>query len=216
MKKLVLFYFLISSAFIFGQKGGRGFEAIYVPTSTLERTYEGTIYLFPNWEDKYEIYDADNKGFSLTNLNYNVLTKMIESKFTKDSIFRFEAKKVNFINYASKRYRFYNIRETRELFQELYISDNVKFLKGFNATYKEGYLNPLTQAYIQKEKCYIIEKYFLKLNNKNFIELKLNKHSVLKQLVDKASQIKKYASISKLSFKSERDLFKIFQYYDTL
>ena len=216
MGKVVLFYLLISSAVIFGQRGGRGFESIYVPVSTLERTYEGTIYLFPNWEDKFEIYDIENKGFSFTNLNYNVLTKRIEAKISKDSIFRLETKNVNFINYASKKYRFYNIRDTRELFQELYISNNVTFLKGFNATYKEGYINPLTQVYIQKEKCYIIEKYFLKLNNKIFIELKLNKHSVLKQLGDKASQIKKYASISKLSFKSERDLFKIFQYYDTL
>ncbi|TDE51330.1 hypothetical protein [Flavobacterium sp. GT3P67] len=213
MKKLVLFYLLINSGFAFGQET---YESVYVPVSTLERTYEGTIYLFPNWEGKFEIYDSDNKGFSLANLNYNVLTKMIESKFTKDSIFRFEAKKINFIKYASKRYRFYDIRESLELFQELYISDNVRFLKGFNVTYKEGYINPLTQAYIQKEKCYIVEKYFLKLNNKNFIELKLNKHSILKQLGDKASQIKKYASISKLRFKSERDLFMIFQYYDTL
>jgi hypothetical protein len=216
MKKIILFYLLISSAVVFGQKGGAGYETIYVPASTLERTYEGTTYLFPNWEDKYEVYDAENKGFSFTNLNYNVLTKMIETKIIKDSIFRFETKKVNFINYASKKYRFYNIRDTRELFQELYMSNNVTFLKGFNVTYKEGYINPLTQTYIHKEKCYIIEKYFLKLNNKNFIELKLNKHSVLKELGDKAFQIKKYASATKLSFKSERDLFKIFQYYDTL
>ena len=95
-------------------------------------------------------------------------------------------------------------------------SDKVTLLKGFDAVLKKGSINPLTLEYIHKDKYSIDENYYLKLNNTNFIEIDLNKKSFLQLMGDKASSVEKYASDFKLSFKSETDLLKIFQYYDTL
>jgi hypothetical protein len=212
MEKIILFCLLINSALVLGQSD----PGIWLTNTAVEKTYDGTVYLFPNWEGQNTVYDTDNQKFVLQNLNYNILTKMLETKRGKDSLFTLEAKKVDFVDHASKIYRFYNIKGTRELFQELYASDNVKFLKGFNTAVKEGVINPLTQVYLQNEKVYIEEKYYIKVKSGNFNEFKLKKRSVLKLMGDKESQIKQYASSEKLSYKSEEDLVKIFGYYDTL
>ncbi|MFQ3174671.1 MAG: hypothetical protein ACI8W0_001795 [Flavobacterium sp.] len=211
MKKIILFCLVINYTIVLGQQRG-----IWVTNRAVEKTYDGTVYLFSDWEGQNTVYDTDNQNFVLQNLNYNILTKMLETKRGKDSLFALEAKKVNFVDHASKIYRFYNIRGTRELFQELYASDNVKFLKGFNTAVKEGVINPLTQVYLQNEKVYIEEKYYIKVKSGNFNEFKLKKRSVLKLMGDKGSQIKQYASSEKISYKSEEDLVKIFVYYDTL
>jgi hypothetical protein len=226
MKKIILSYLFISSTIIFGQgmhnSNRTGFlnpmqyDGLYLPISQSDQSNEGNIYLFPKWEGRYEVYVTEKKGYSLSNLNYNVKTNILESKISKDSVFQFDIDKINFIKHDSKKYKLYKIRETNELFQEIYLSDNVLFLKGFNVVLKKGTINPLTLEYIQKDKYSINEKFYLKLNNKNFIELSLNKKDILKLMEDKSSRVEKYASDFKLSFKSEIDLFKIFQYYDTL
>jgi hypothetical protein len=212
MKKIILFCLVINSALVLGQSD----TGIWVTNRAVEKTYDGTVYLFSSWEGQNTVYDTDNQKFVLQNLNYNILTKMLETKRGKDSLFTLEAKKVNFVNHASKTYRFYNIRGTLELFQELYASDNVKFLKGFNTAVKEGVINPLTQVYLQNEKVFIEEKYYIKVKSGNFDEFKLKKRSVLKLMGDKGPQIKQYAYAEKLSYKSDEDLVKMFIYYDTL
>ena len=227
MKKLYCFCFLLFSATIVSGQGMHNsnrsgflnpmqFDGIYLPVSHLDLSNEGSVYLFPQWEGKYEVYLSEKEGYSFSNLNYNVKTNLLESKISKDSVFQFDVGKINFIKHGSRKYKLYNIRETKELFQEIYVSENIIFLKGFNVVLRKGTINPLTLEYIQKDQYSVNEKFYLKFKNINFIELVLNKKSVLKVLGDKAFQVERYASDFKLSFKSEKDLFKIFLYYDTL
>ncbi|TDE51329.1 hypothetical protein [Flavobacterium sp. GT3P67] len=222
-----LFYFLLCySTIVFGQGmhdsnrtgflNPMQFDGIYLAISDLNLSNEGNTYLFSKWEGKYEVYVSEKEGYSFPNLNYNVKTNLLESKISKDSVYQFDVEKINFIKHGSKKYKSYKIHKTNELFQELYVSENIFFLKGFAVVLKKGVINPLTLEYIQKDQYSINEKFYLKLKNVNFIELSLNKKSVLKLLGDKAFQVEKYASDFKLSFKSEIDLFKIFRYYDTL
>lgn len=227
MKKIFWFFLLLfCSAIVFGQgmhNSNRSgflnpmqFDGIYLRISEVDSSNKGSLYLFPKWEGKYEVYVSEKEGYSFSNLNYNVITNMLESKISKDSVFQFDVEKINFIKHGAKKYKLYNIHESKELFQEIYVSENILFLKGFNVVFRKGAINPLTLDYVQKDEYSVSEKFYLKLKNLNFIELSLNKKSVLRLLGDKAFQVERYASALKLSFKSEPDLFKIFLYYDTL
>lgn len=225
MKNFLFWFLFFCSANVVGQGRDQAktymnttlqFEGIYLTGSDLSSSTGGSVYLFPKWEGKYEVYMSGENGYSFPNLNYNVKSKLLESKIAKDSVYQFDVEKVSLIKHDRKKYRVCKIHETKELFQEIYVSKNILFLKGFNVVLGEGTINPLTLEYIHQEGYHIKEKFYLKFNDEKFIELKLNKRSVLSQFSDKAPQIKKYASASKLSFNSERDLFKIFLYYDTL
>ncbi|AXT60477.1 hypothetical protein D1816_08970 [Aquimarina sp. AD10] len=59
-------------------------------------------------------------------------------------------------------------------------------------------------------------KYFIKNIAGNLIPVKLKKKEVLQILSNKKSEIEKFASSNKLSFKKERDLVKIVSHYNTL
>lgn len=227
MKNYLLVYLLVTSSIIFAQgmhdaqRSGftnpMQYEGLYLTPGQLDELNGGTsLYLFSSWEGKFEIYVSDKKGYSISNLNYNLKTNTLESKISKDSVFQFDINKVKFIRQGSKKYKLYKIHTENELFQEIYFSNKVTLLKGFDAVLKKGSINPLTLEYIHKDKYSVDENYYLKLNNTNFIEIDLNKKSFLQLMGNKASSVEKYASDFKLSFKSETDLLKIFQYYDTL
>ena len=226
MKNSLFYFLLFCSTIVFGQgmhNSNRSgflnpmqFDGIYLPISPSDLSNKENIYLFPKWEGMYEVYVSEKEGYSFSNLNYNVKTNMLESKISKDSVFQFDVDKIDFIKHGSKKYKLYKIHPTSELFQEIYVSENIFFLKGFKVVLRKGVINPLTLEYVQKDQYSVNEKFYLKLKNLNFIELNLNKKSVLKLLGDKAFQVERYASDFKLSFKSEIDLSKIFLYYDTL
>lgn len=226
MKKICVFYLLLCSAVIFGQQshgaggtyfvGQMQYDGVYLPKNEADLSIEGSTYLFPNWDGKYEVYVSENKGYSISNLNYNVKTNSLESKVSKDSVFQFDIKNINFIKHESIKYKLYKIRTSSELFQEIYVSNTVSFVKGFNVIFKKGSINPMTQVVLQKDEYSVKEKFYLKLNNENFVELKLNKKTVLNLLGDKAFAIEKYTSDLNLSFKSETDMVNILQKYDSL
>lgn len=226
MKSSIFFLLLICSSIVYGQgmhdSGRTGFlnpmqySGIYLTVSDLQLEEEAKIYLFPKWEGKYEVYLSEKEGYSFSNLNYNVKANTLESKISKDSVFQFEIERINFIKHDSRKYKLYKIHANSELFQEIYVSEDIIFLKGFNAVLRKGTVNPLTLEYIQRDEYSIVEKFYLKLRDGDFVELNLNKKSVLKLLENHYDQVDSYALASKLSFKSEPDLFKILLYYDTL
>ncbi|HWS60442.1 MAG TPA: hypothetical protein VN182_05895, partial [Flavobacterium sp.] len=102
------------------------------------------------------------------------------------------------------------------LYQELYVSENIIFLKGYKLIFKEAFINPMTNAVISEAKSEVIEKYFCKISDSDYISLDLKKKTILKIMGDKSTQIEKFVSDSKLTYSLENDLIKIFKYYDTL
>ncbi|WP_282089444.1 hypothetical protein [Aquimarina algiphila] len=59
-------------------------------------------------------------------------------------------------------------------------------------------------------------KYYIKDKNGDLTKIKLKKKEVLAVLKDKKTEIEKFASSKKLSFKKKEDLIKIIDYYNTL
>jgi len=232
MKKLILFSLLGCSVFVFGQedlavnvpmdaRNATGEITSYgtgawLPGRSIDNSIEGSPYLFPKWDDAFEIFATESKGYKILNLNYNVATKTLESKVAKDSVFQFDKDKVSFVKHDSEKYKFYEVNNSNELYKIIYSSDKVVFLKGFDLAITKRRINPMADEILFKRKYDLKEKFVVNFNNSVFYEIELKKRPILKLMGDKSSQVQKFASQSKLSFKSEKDLFKIFQYYDSL
>ncbi|WP_395058740.1 hypothetical protein [Flavobacterium sp.] len=225
MKKFVCFFLLTLSTFVFGQNFGTkegGFQqfesggsGMWVKGSTIDNTIEGSSYLFEEWDGVFKIFTDEMKYYPTHNLNYNIRSKVLESKISKDSVFQYDLKTISFIKRGEEKYVFYTIQEKKELCLELYSSNKIVFIKDFKLFLINGTLNPLTQ---EKPKSRYEKKqvYFFKVINNEFHEIYLKKKSILKLFGDKSKLVDKYASDSNLKFSSEKDLCEIFKYYDSL
>ena len=191
-------------------------EGLYVSIKKSDKMRDESQYLFKENEGDFQIFFNQNKGFSIKNLNYNINSNTLESKMGKDSIFEFDNDKIDFIQHSSKKYKFYNINNSSQLYQELLVSEKIIFLKGFKLIHKEAFINPMTNALISEAKDEIKEKYYCKISDKEFVQFDLKKKSVLILMEDKYSLITKFVSESNLSYNSENDLIKIFNYFNTL
>ncbi|NDP28856.1 MAG: hypothetical protein GZ087_15760 [Flavobacterium sp.] len=191
-------------------------DGLYVSARKSGAARDETQYLFPQTEDVFQIFFVQNKGYSIKNLNYNINSRKIESIMGKDSVFQFDSNKIDYIKHSSKTYKFYNFNEGNQLYQELFASNKILFLKGFKLIFKDAFINPMTNAVIAEAKYEKKEKYFGKVSGSDFTAIDLKKKSILKLLGDKSSQVDKYVSDSKLSYTSEDDLIKIFIFYNTL
>ncbi len=232
MKKLILFCLLGCSVVVFGQEDVKanvpldarnitgkwsGYGAgTWLPGKSIDNSIEGTPHLFSNWNGVFQIFVNENQSYKISNLNYNIVSKTLESQVEKDSVFQFDTSKINSIKRNSDKYKFFNINNSNELYQVIYSSQKVVFLKGFSVEITKENVNPMTQEVLSKRKYKIKERFMINFNNSSFIEIDMKKKQILKLMGDKASQVEKYASDSKLSFTSEKELFSIFRFYDNL
>lgn len=203
----------------FGQNTGMlGTDGVSVNYGSLKnnKIIDGTPYLFADSKSDSFIFADEKVNYNIKNLDYNLLSKTLESKSSKDSLFVFDLDKVYSIKKDNKNYKFYKINNKNDLYELIYNSDKIIFLKGFVLSVKSAKTNALTKEIEENEKYVIKEKYFINLNNTNFTEIDLKKKAILKAMGDKSTLVDKYASDSKLSFTEEKGLGKIFQYYDSL
>lgn len=191
-------------------------DGLYIPLKKSSKSIDHSQYLFTEWNENCQIFYSENKVFPIKNLNYNIDSKKLESLIGKDSIFQYNVNRIDFIKRNDKKYKFYNYNDSNQLYQELYVSKNVIFLKGYKLILKEAFINPMTNAVISEAKSVVIEKYFCKISDNDFTPLDLKKKAILKLMGDKSTQIEKFVSDSKLTYSLENDLIKIFKYYDTL
>lgn len=237
MKKFILFFLLGLSSFMYGQvdhgsdhspvfgskdlttavSDGINMKTRYVISSnSVNNNIEGSHYLFPDWKGKFKIYTSEKVAYSIESLNYDILTKNLLTKFADDSILIFNPDKIYLVNNNYASYKYFTINNKNELYQVLSSDNKISFLKGFDIDIVKGYFNPVTQQYEGKDKYEKKEKYFCKISGNEFIKIDLKKKPILKLFGDKSKLVEKYASDLKLSFTSEKDLSKIFQYYDSL
>jgi hypothetical protein len=191
-------------------------DGLYVTKNKSGKAIDQSQYLFLEWNENCQIFFSENKVFAIRNLNYNINSKKLESLIGKDSIFQFNENRIDYIKRDNKKFKFYNFNDSNQLYQELYVSENIIFLKGYKLIFKEAFINPMTNAVISEAKSEVIEKYFCKISDSDYISLDLKKKTILKIMGDKSTQIEKFVSDSKLTYSLENDLIKIFKYYDTL
>ena len=193
-----------------GSSGG------WLPAGYMDTTIQGSPYLFDNWDGLFVIESKQNAKFKIHNLNYNITRRTLESKVSKDSVYQFDAVNINNFKRGNDKYAFFNVNNEEQLCHVVYASDKVTLIKAFKLEITKQQVNPMTQEVLVKSKYVRKESYLIKNQNNPFREIGLKKNAILKFMGDKSKQVEQFASDSKLSFNSEKDLFSIFQYYNTL
>lgn len=179
----------------------------WIVSKPVKSQIEGSVYLFPTWSGSFVMQSKSGSRFSLDNLNYNLKTKELETKFSRDSVFQFNKSNLNFVYYNSKTYKVLN----GELLQVLNVDGNYNFFKKFDISVVDGVLNPLTQ--VTSPSFYKTKEEYLYLNGSSLESLKLKKKYILKIFSDKEKEIKAFVSDEKLSYSNEDDVIKIFKFY---
>ncbi len=236
MKKIVLVAFLFSSSLIFSQP-----QTVGSPTSSTSyasillisgngdgdssgsigmfiskpNDIEGDVYAFPNWEN-IGVIMADKRKFSLPNINLNIKTNNFESKFSKDSVFVFDIANIDHVLINNKKFESFTYLKngSNRILEIIYDGDDYKMLKGYEVHLKKGKQDPLG---IRKavDKYVTTNTYYLKMGN-DINKIRLQKKIILPLFKNKVNSVNSFVKKNNLSYKNEKDLVKMFKYYDTL
>jgi len=181
-----------------------------------DESIDGTLYLFPKWESLNHIYVTEEKGYAVETLNYNLVSKTLESKIAADSVYQFSSDKIAFVKRNNRNYRYYNINNSNELYQEIYKSKKITLVKGFELELIKSRISPMTSEVLARAKYIINDKFFYRLNDAAFVLLEPKKKNILNLFKDKSAQIEKYVKDNKMGYSTENDLYRIFRFYDSL
>ncbi len=234
MKKLIIINFLFMSMLgvVFGQGEGAfvtttlsdltAFEVganlgelNSISNSIIEREIEGTVYLFDGWTNNAVIVTSKDQKFRLKNINFNAKENAFESKISQDSLFTFDFANIERI--VLKKKTFKNVYSPSDggyrIYEVIIENKDFEIYKDYAVDIREG--NPNPQLGRANDKYIMRDSYYVK-KGKSFKKFKLKKSDILKVAGKKSDDIEKYAKDNNLSFKNERDLQKIANYYKTL
>lgn len=178
-----------------------------------KKKMEGTFFLFDNW-DKISVVKLTDKEYTLKNVNINLLDNEVVFKVDEESFYKIPREYVKYISIDDQLYRFEKYKEEDKVFQILFESKKLSLLKGYKLRVTEksdiGMLNDRVDR-VNKVRQFFI----LKGNQINRVKLK--KKKILPYLnKEHQKDVEKYAKRNELSFKEEKDVIKILNYYNTL
>jgi len=176
---------------------------------------EGSVYAFEKWNNRGSIY-IDNKKYNLGNVNFNMWTNTIESQVGKDSVYIFDLANVEFAYIDNRKFKsFYFTKENKnKIFEVLYDGIDFIVMKGYEVGIKRGDPDPLMVKKVTN-KFFTTKTYYVN-EGINIKKITLKKKTVLPLFKDKADLVSKFVKENNLSFKKDKDLKKIFNYYKSL
>ena len=176
--------------------------------------FKGSYYLFKDWNNKGKV-QLSGKLYTFNNVNFNIQNNEFMSEIGQDSVFTVIPRYIDFIEINNKKYRYELFDGQNKFFEVLYSAKNKSsVLKGFHIRVipksEMGMLNRPYDELRKEEKLYIS-------NGKEIGLYKPKKKELLKFIeTSRQAEILKYMKAQKLSFKKEKDIIKLFEYYDTL
>ncbi len=200
--------------------------AIYV--TNMDNLYEGVKgnpYLFNEWKPG-NIYLSDNKLIKNVNIKYDIYADNLFylNSSSGDSLIinRAMIDKFEIIDeapgeiYVMEKMSLKPEKSDKDKFVRILYSGKSKFILRYvkmliKATYKGPY--PTGNRY--DEFCDSKQYYFLS-DEGTITKVKLNKKSVIKLLSDKEKEIKAFVNEQGLAMDNERNVAKVFEYYDSL
>ena len=234
MKKIILLALLLNANFIISQDSASltlntdsdsygGFNmnnGIWVKNKPSETKIVGTNYLFKNWLNNAVVYDLNGKGFKLPNCNFNIKFNRFEANLndkSTDSVFSFDSRNINKFVIGSKNFLRKKIDgKGSNYFVELIAQGKQASLyKGYSSEIVYAQVNPMTSKKMGNDMIKITEEYYTEQNGVIQL-LKLKKSAILNLMSNKKDEIKRFIKENKLSVSEEADLFKVFNYYNSI
>ncbi|MET2985754.1 hypothetical protein [Aureibaculum conchae] len=174
----------------------------------------GSYHLFKGWNNHGLIHAKNDKYYKIKNINFNIKNNFFEYKNDKDSIVGFDLNGSEIL-VNSKRFKSFHFNKTNDdkIFEIIWDNDLFILLKDYSTEVKkikpEGYKDFSSDKYIVRKTYYLIK------DNK-IGKFKLSKKNVLGLLKLNSESIEKYVKQNKLSYKKDKDLKIIFDYYNSL
>ncbi|MFD2543596.1 hypothetical protein ACFSSB_14785 [Lacinutrix gracilariae] len=234
MKKLLLITLLLSANFIFSQQSASlilnndsdnygGFNmknGVWIKNKAVETDIVGTNYLFKNWLNKAVVYDNEDKGYKLPNCNFNIQYNRFESNLSDvsvDSIFSFDSRTIKKFVIANKTFLKKKVDgKGSNYFMELIaLGTEFSLYKEYSSKLVYAQVNPMTSQKLGNDMIKISEEYYTEKDGV-LTPLKQKKSAILSLMSSKKKEVKSFIKENKLSVSNEADLYKIFNYYNSL
>ncbi|MAD96637.1 MAG: hypothetical protein CMB99_04840 [Flavobacteriaceae bacterium] len=214
MRKFLGFLFILLSFATFGQDLPS--REIITPSNFLgfkngDANIEGSTFLYEDWLANIVVFGADNRTYRYNNANYNLKERKFFVKLQNDSIYEINIKNLNYVVLNNKKFEL-----VKGDYVERMAKGKINVFKQHALSIKEGMKDGTTKEKITPDR-YVVKSAYVYLKNDALVPFKLKKKAIIGilELDDKKkfqSDIKK----RKLSFKKEKDVIKIFEYYNSL
>lgn len=171
---------------------------------------EGTPYLFDSWMNSAKIYLDNGKTVNVKNINFNAETSQFVSQLSRDSIFTYYKiykVEVNHKNFERIGNKFYEV---------LFKTNNLLSLLKYHTVEIEPERHKITNVIIGPGSYINTADYYINDSNSGVKKITLKKKEILKILASKKAPITKFAKDNRLSYAKEKDVIKIFQYYNSI
>jgi len=164
-----------------------------------ENGFNGSRYLYKNWDNVAQITTTKNK-FTVKNVNFDIERDQFVAKL-KDSVFYFNTNHLKNVLIKNDRY----LTVQNQNYKVEVVTKKFMILKKYSLKLIDGSPNPM----VNRRKSTIKRRgHFYVFRDKELERIKLNKKSVLK-LLDDSENAKEFAKKHKLSFKKISDVKKI-------
>ncbi|MCB4799275.1 hypothetical protein [Neotamlana laminarinivorans] len=202
--------------------GSNFMSGFTVKSPIINNQIEGNYYLFNNWFQAAFVYDLENKGYKISNSNFNIKDNAIEVKLPTEEgkepeKFIFDSDKISKFVFKNHFFVKKMIDDSGEkYFVEALIKEgNIKLYKYQYTEILEASFNKMTQKKLGKDKILIKYRYFIERNNGALNEIKLSKSGIIKAL-NNSTKLKQYIKENKLKMKKTVDFINVINYFNSI
>lgn len=181
----------------------------YHTFKTATEDVKGNPFLFEEWNTKGVVY-SDGKIFNVDKLNYNIYKEEIGALKEKESVFVYDSQYIDSVKIDNVRLhkldgKFYEVLQT---------GSKASLFKKYDTRIVDGMVNNMDGTK-QKDRLVIMDDYYVRTQGKLEI-FKPSKGSLEDIFGSEAQEMKKIIKAEKLSYKKEKDLINIFEFYNGL
>jgi len=181
----------------------------YHTFKTATEDVKGNPFLFEEWNTKGVVY-SDGKIYNVDKLNYNIYKEEIGALKEKESVFVYDSQYIDSVKIDNVRLhkldgKFYEVLQT---------GSKASLFKKYDTRIVDGMVNNMDGTK-QKDRLVIMDDYYVRTQGKLEI-FKPSKGSLEDIFGSEAQEMKKIIKAEKLSYKKEKDLINIFEFYNGL
>lgn len=176
------------------------------------------LYYYPTYNNNATILSSNGVKYILSNINYNIYAGNFDVEISKDSVYVLEGQNIKTLTINGDVFKkYFNINSHKyNIYQVIYENNEFSLLRE-DKVISSNIRDALSQSELKIKLTRVISYFKKNTKDENHLEkVKLNKKLILSLVGDKNESVMNYVKTNNLSFKQEKDLKKIFQYYDTL
>ena len=181
----------------------------YHTFKTATEDVKGNPFLFEEWNTKGVVY-SDGKIYNVDKLNYNIYKEEIGALKEKESVFVYDSQYIDSVKINNVRLH----KLDGKFYEALQTGSKASLFKKYDTRIVDGMVNNMDGTK-QKDRLVIMDDYYVRTQGKLEI-FKPSKGSLEDIFGSEAQEMKKIIKAEKLSYKKEKDLINIFEFYNGL